>query len=216
MENNSENVTFHCRRRSAIRDLLRTLKLKACSVNTEILAGRHTLAAPHETFCVLCVGDSIFFLLRFDLGQNKTRVCCLHSKIAFAAYRYRFAKRESNPATHVVQLTSRESPTITAHQHKTFIYNSPLYTMFFFSISQRVFVATVKLILSPTLTSRNPIPHENLAISCVFDRSRIDQSSKHYFKILSNSLTLPTLNQPNPRLEMFCGHSRTKKLLYLR
>lgn len=129
MENNSENVTFHCRRRSAIRNLLRTLNLKACSVNIEILAGRHTLAAPHETFCVLYVGDSIFFLLRSDLGQNKTRVCCLHSKIAFAAYRYRFCQARaescsSRCATNVEgEPNYHRSPTQNIHLQLTTLYN---------------------------------------------------------------------------------------------
>lgn len=164
----------------------------------------------------MCGRFDFFFLLRSDLGQNKTRVCCLHSKIAFAAYRYHFAKRESNPTAHVVQLTSRESPTITTHQHKTFIYNSPLYTMFFFLFLNAsssplsgwfchlhsppaILFLTKTLLFHVSLTGPGLTNHQNI-IS----------------KFLSNSLTLPTLNQSNPRLEMFCSHSRTKKLLYLR
>lgn len=81
----------------------------------------------------------IFSLLRSDLGQNKSRVCCLHSKIAFAAYRYRFclARVEScssRCATNVEgEPNYHRSPTQNIHLQLT-----TLHTMFFFYFSTRL------------------------------------------------------------------------------
>lgn len=77
------------------------------------------------------VGDSVFFCL--DLGQNKTRVRCLHSKIAFA-YRNNSCEREVSKLTLLCNLQSREeSQTITAtHQYNTFLQLTTSFNVFFF------------------------------------------------------------------------------------
>lgn len=119
MDNNFENVTFH--HRTLCKQLSQSLLLCniKCSLDIKILF--LTLLAlcslDEWTFRVYFEGDSIFFLLE----RNKTRVCCLHSKIAFA---YRNNTRESEGIKNsrcCATKSSRESQTITAaHQYNTF------------------------------------------------------------------------------------------------
>lgn len=106
----------------------------------------HSRSTPDEwTFRVFYVGDSNFFYIKcWTLGQNKTRVCCLHSKNCFRLsqrlHARSYCKGEPNSrccATTNHRGRARRRPSPAAHQHNTFPQLTTSFNAFFLSLRPR-------------------------------------------------------------------------------